>query len=214
MMSAATVLLVEDHPIYREGLRRVLESQDALTIVGETDTVRGALEQARAQRPDLILLDLGLKDGSGLDALPRLLAECQETRVIVLSGYGAENVLPALRAGARGFVSKDTASSQILKAIHAVLSGELWAERRMTAQLVDELFRQKQERQAVETLTPRERQVLRLVGEGKRNAEIAGALFISEHTVKTHMSSLMHKLKIEGRSRLALYAARCDAGLH
>jgi DNA-binding NarL/FixJ family response regulator len=194
MMSAATVLLVEDHPIYREGLRRVLESQDALTIVGETDTVRGALEQARAQRPDLILLDLGLKDGSGLDALPRL--------------------LPALRAGARGFVSKDTASSQILKAIHAVLSGELWAERRMTAQLVDELFRQKQERQAVETLTPRERQVLRLVGEGKRNAEIAGALFISEHTVKTHMSSLMHKLKIEGRSRLALYAARCDAGLH
>ena len=205
-MSAASVLLVEDHPIFRDGLRRVLETQDDLQVVAETDTIVGAVEEARTQQPDVILLDLGLKDGSGLDALPRLLAECPKTRVIVLTGFGAENVLPALRSGARGFVGKDTASSQLLKAIHAVLSGEIWAERRMTAQLVDELLRQNRDQQLGETLTPRERQVLRLVGEGKRNAEIAGALFISEHTVKTHINHVFSKTSSRDRAQAIRYA--------
>jgi DNA-binding NarL/FixJ family response regulator len=211
-MSAATVLLVEDHPIYRDGLRRILEAQGDLRVVGETDTTVGAVEHVRTQRPDLTLLDLGLKDGSGLEVLPQLLAECPAMRVIVLTGYGAENVLPALHSGARGFVSKDSASSQLLTAIRSVLSGEIWAERRMTTALVEDLLQPRQERQAAERLTPRERQVLRLVGEGKRNPEIASALSISGHTVKTHISSLMHKLKIDDRPRLALYAARCSSG--
>jgi DNA-binding NarL/FixJ family response regulator len=207
-----TLLLVDDHLIFLEGLRHILEGQDDLQVVGETGTVVGAVEQAQLLRPDVVLLDLGLRDGKGLDALPQILEACPETQVIVLSGFGAENVLPALRRGARGFVSKDTASSHLLKAIRAVRRGEIWAEPQATGQLVTELLRRERERDVEETLTPREQEVLRLVGEGKRNPEIARELFISENTVKTHISSLMHKLNIDDRLQLTLYAARSSAG--
>jgi DNA-binding NarL/FixJ family response regulator len=210
--SASTLLLVDDHLIFLEGLRRILEGQEELQVVGETGTIEGAIEQAQLLRPDVVLLDLGLKDGSGLDALPRILEACPETQVIVLSGYGTENVLPALRGGARGFVSKDTASSHLLKAIHAVRRGEIWAEPQATGQLVTELFQRERQRDVEDSLTPREHEVLRLVGEGKRNPEIARELFISENTVKTHISSLMRKLEIEDRLQLALYAARSKVG--
>jgi DNA-binding NarL/FixJ family response regulator len=209
-MQPTSVLLIDDHPIFQEGLRRILEAQDDLEVVGDADTIAGAVEQVRRQQPAVALLDLGLKDGSGLDALPRLLEASPQTQVIVLSGYGPENGLPALRGGARGFVSKDTASSSLLKAIRAVRRGEIWASPQTTGQLVTELLRREQP--ADSRLTPREQEVLRLVGEGKRNPEIAHSLEISENTVKTHISSLMRKLAIDDRLQLALYAARAGAG--
>lgn len=208
-MPPASVLIIDDHLIFLEGLRRILEVQDDLTVVGEAVTIAEAVQQARRWQPEIILLDLGLKDGNGLDALPRLRAECPQARVIVLSGYGAEHVLPALRAGARGFVSKDTASSSLLKAIRSVRCGEIWAPPQMTGQLVTELLRG--EDSVRDHLTPREQEVLQLVGEGKRNHEIARALFISENTVKTHISSLMRKLEIDDRLQLTLYASRAGA---
>jgi DNA-binding NarL/FixJ family response regulator len=204
-MAPTSVLLIDDHRMFLEGLRRVLEGQEDLQVVGEADSVAGAVEQVRRLRPHVALLDLGLKDGSGLDALPRLQAASPATSVIVLSGYGPENILPALRRGARGFVSKEVASAQLLKAIRAVRRGEIWAERQTTGQLVSELFERERAREVEETLTPREHEVLRLVGEGKRNAEIARALFISENTVKTHISSLMRKLEAVDRLQLALH---------
>jgi two-component system response regulator DegU len=209
-MQPTSVLLIDDHPIFLEGLRRILEAQDDLEVVGEADTIVSAVDQVRLRKPAVALLDLGLKDGSGLDALPRLREASPETQVIVLSGYGPENALPALRAGARGFVSKDTASSSLLKAIRAVRRGEIWASPQTTGQLVTQLFRQ--DREADSPLTPREQEVLRLVGEGKRNPEIAHTLDISENTVKTHISSLMRKLAIDDRLQLALHAARVGAG--
>jgi DNA-binding NarL/FixJ family response regulator len=208
-MQPISVMLIDDHPIFLEGLRRILETQDDLEVVGEADTIAGAVEQVRRQQPAVVLLDLGLKDGSGLDALPRLLEFSPGTQVIVLSGYGPENALPALRAGARGFVSKDTASSSLLKAVRAVRRGEIWASPQTTGQLVTELFRR--DRESESPLTPREQEVLRLVGEGKRNPEIAHTLDISENTVKTHISSLMRKLAIDDRLQLALHAARAGA---
>jgi two-component system, NarL family, response regulator LiaR len=205
---STTVLLVDDHPVFLEGLRRVLAIQEHLEIVAEVDTVAGAVEQARALQPELVMLDLGLKDGNGLEALPRILEECPVARVLVLTGYGSEHALPALRLGARGFLRKDSASVYILRAIEAVLRGEIWAERQATARLVDELFEQAARLQTEESLTPREQEVLQLVGEGKRNLEIARQLSISANTVKTHISSLMRKLEIDDRVHLALYAAR------
>jgi DNA-binding NarL/FixJ family response regulator len=206
--SRTTVLLVDDHRMFLEGLRRILEGQGDLEVVGETDTVAGALEQARLLNPRVVLLDLGLKDGSGLDALPKLREACPAAAIVVLSGYGSENVLPALRQGARGFVSKDTASVDLLKAIRAVLRGEIWAEPQATGRLVTELSQRPSQWQRHANLTPREHEVLRLVGEGKRNHEIARQLFITENTVKTHISSVMRKLGIEDRIQLALHAAR------
>jgi DNA-binding NarL/FixJ family response regulator len=207
-MCPVSLVLIEDHPIFREGLRRVLEAHSDLEVVGEAETLAAALEQVCVLRPDVALLDLGLKDGSGLDALPDLLEESPQTRVIVLTGQGVENSLPALRLGARGFVSKDTASSDVVRAIRAVLRGEIWAERRVEGQLVDTLFARQAPRGAEENLTPREQEVLRLVGEGKRNPQIARDLSISENTVKTHISSLMRKLSIDDRVQLALHANR------
>jgi NarL family two-component system response regulator LiaR len=198
--------------MFLEGLRRILDTQEDLVVVGEAATVAAAVEEAERHRPDLILLDLGLKDGSGLEALPRLQSNCPDSRVIVLSGYGPEQVLPALRRGARGFVSKDTASSHLLKAIRAVRRGEIWAEAQVTGRLVSELLEREKRQQLEDNLTAREHEVLRLVGEGKRNGEIALSLFISENTVKTHISSLMRKLAIDDRLQLALYAARMGSG--
>jgi DNA-binding NarL/FixJ family response regulator len=209
-MPVTSVLLIDDHPIFLEGLRRILEAQEDLQVVGEADTIGGAVDAVRQRQPAVALLDLGLKDGSGLDALPRLREASPETQIIVLSGYGPENALPALRAGARGFVSKDTASSSLLKAIRAVRRGEIWASPQTTGQLVTELFHRDKEPES--HLTPREQEVLRLVGEGKRNPEIAHRLDISENTVKTHISSLMRKLGIDDRLQLALHAARAAAG--
>jgi DNA-binding NarL/FixJ family response regulator len=208
-MQPTSVVLIDDHPIFLEGLRRILEAEADLEVVGEADTIAGAVAEVQRRHPAVALLDLGLKDGSGLDALPRLRDASPETQVIVLSGYGPENALPALRAGARGFVSKDTASSSLLKAIRAVRRGEIWASPQTTGQLVTELLRN--DREAESPLTPREQEVLRLVGEGKRNPEIAHALDISENTVKTHISSLMRKLAIDDRLQLALHAARTGA---
>lgn len=205
-MQATSVLLIDDHPIFLEGLRRILEGPSDLEVVGETDTIAGAVEEARRRQPDVALLDLGLKDGSGLEALPRLLSVSPRTQVIVLSGYGLEHTLPALRAGARGFVSKDTASSSLLKAIRAVQRGEIWASPQATGQLVTELLQRAPGEES--PLTPREQEVLRLVGDGKRNPEIARALDISENTVKTHIASLMRKLEIDDRLQLAVHAAR------
>jgi DNA-binding NarL/FixJ family response regulator len=208
MDEQASVLLVDDHPIFREGLRRVLEEENDLKVIGEAETAAEALEVARRQRPDIVLLDLRLQDGSGLEALPRLIQECPACRVIVISGQGEEHAIPALRLGARGFVSKDTASAELVLAIRAVRRGEIWAEQRVTTQLLGDLLRTERERHGEQSLTPREQGVLRMVGEGRRNAEIAEALFISNNTVKTHISSLMRKLGIEDRVQLALYASR------
>jgi DNA-binding NarL/FixJ family response regulator len=209
-MNKTSILLVDDHPIFVEGLRRILEEEADLTVIGRTDNGADAVEQARSLQPDIAILDLGLKDGSGLDTLPQMLEARAETRIIVLTGYGPENVLPALRRGARGFVSKDMGFSELLRAIRAVIRGEIWADPRVTAQLVVEL-QQKRQPQAEDALTPRERDVLRLVGEGKRNFEIARALGISENTVKTHVTSMMRKLAIDDRLQLTLFAARSTA---
>jgi len=209
-MHPASVLLIEDHPIFREGLRRIIEAQEDLTVVGETDTVTGAIERVRALRPNVALLDLCLKDGSGLEALSPIAAESPRTRVIVITGYVQERTLPSLRLGARGFVTKDTASTQLLSAIRAVVRGEIWAERQATGQLVDELFQRDRERAVENNLTAREQEILRLVGQGKRNPEIARMLCISGNTVKTHISSLMRKLEIDDRLQLTLYGARAN----
>jgi DNA-binding NarL/FixJ family response regulator len=202
-MSPISFLLIDDHPIFLAGLRHVLESQHDFRVVGEAATVQGAMEQARALRPDVALLDLGLPDGSGLDALPDLLAASPETRVIVLTGQGEEDARPALQLGARGFATKDATSYHVLEAVRSVLRGEIW-----TAPAAGPSSTWDAHQQARESLTPREREVLRLVVEGKRNAEIARTLVISEHTVRTHVSSLMRKLEIDDRLQLALSSAR------
>jgi NarL family two-component system response regulator LiaR len=181
-------------------------------VVGETDTVAETVEKARALQPDIVLLDVVLKDGSSVEAIEQILQVSSKSRVLVLSGQGAENVMPTLRRGARGFVSKDTASDHLLEAIQAVLEGGIWSEPKATGKLVDEMRAREKQRKKEEDLTPREQEVLQLVGEGKRNAEIARILCISEHTVKTHVSSLMQKLEIDDRLQLTLYAARAYGG--
>jgi DNA-binding NarL/FixJ family response regulator len=207
-MQAASILMIEDHPIFLDGLRCLFATQDDLQVAGEASTISDALVKVQVLRPALALLDLGLCDGYGLELLPRIREESPNTRVLVLTAYGQDHALPALRMGARGFVCKDTASSHLLDAVRAVLRGELWAPRRAAGQFIDELLERDRRRDVESSLTPREMEVLYLIGEGRRNADIARTLFISENTVKTHVASLMRKLEIDDRIRLTLYASR------
>jgi DNA-binding NarL/FixJ family response regulator len=206
-MAKTSILVADDHPIFRDGLRRLLNSLDDVEIVQETETVAETVATVLSLRPDLLLLDLALKDGSGFEVLARLRGEAPETLVVVVTGLGIENMAEAFRRGARGFVTKDTASADLLNAIGAVLAGNTWPEH----PVMPPPPKLEKERQATEKLTPRERELLRLVGQGQRDGQIARSLSISEHTVKTHVASLMRKLGIDDRLKLALYASRVDA---
>src|SRR5690349_19686969 len=119
-MVPTSILLIDDHPIFLNGLRHLIEGERDLQIVGEASTIAEAIRQTRMRRPDMLILDLSLRDGNGLDALPQLLRASPHTSILVLSGLGSENLLPALRRGARGFVSKDTASTHLLSALRAI----------------------------------------------------------------------------------------------
>lgn len=176
--------------------------------MGEASTIVDATEQVRDLRPGLVVLDLDLGDRDGLDLLPLIREESPQTRVIVLTGLGEDCALPALRQGASGFLRKDSASDHLLDAVRAVLRGEVWTPPQVARHVMKELLERDRQRDVESSLTPREREVLRLVGEGRRNQEIARTLFISEHTVKTHIASLMRKLEIDDRLRLTLYASR------
>jgi DNA-binding NarL/FixJ family response regulator len=210
-MVPTSILLIDDHPIFLSGLRHLIEGERDLQIVGEASSIAEAIRQTRLRRPDVLILDLSLRDGNGLDALPELLRVSPDTSVLVLSGLGSENLLPALRRGARGFVSKDTASKHLLSAVRAIRQGKIWAERSIPKELAQDLLVQDQRRRTLEGLTPREQEVLTLVGEGRRNRDISRLLFISENTVKTHICSLLRKLGIEDRVQLALHAARVES---
>src|SRR5437016_587762 len=204
-MGKLTILIVDDHPVFRDGLRSLLRTQHDLQVVGETESVAGALAEVRAHKPDVVLLDLTLKDGTGFEALPRICEEAPKTQVIVVTGQGMEQMRKAMDLGARGFVTKDTASADLLEAIRAVLSGKLWRGHEATQKLLGQRPASVAE-ESLESLTPREQEILRLVGQGKRDAEIARELSISQHTVKTHVSSVMGKLGIDDRLKLTLYA--------
>lgn len=198
------ILLVDDHPIVREGLAAVLEDEADFEIVGSVGAADEALAQVRALRPDVVLLDLELPGTGGLDALPRLVEASPKSRVIVFTAYDAdERVMAAIKGGARGYLLKGATAGEIAQAIRAVHAGGSHLAPRVAAKV---MARVAGPRSA--SLTKREREVLRLIAEGLATKQIAPRLGISERTVKFHVTSLLNKLGAETRAQAVAIASQ------
>ncbi|MBI3965916.1 MAG: response regulator transcription factor [Chloroflexi bacterium] len=203
------VLVVDDHPIVREGLVAVLGDEADLVVVGATGSAEDAVGLARHVEPDVVLLDLELPGTDGVAAIPELLRVAPSARVVVFTAYDTdERVLGALQAGAKGYLLKGTAAAEIAHAIRVVHDGGTQLEPRVAAKLVASL---NAPRRPPTSLTPREREVLRLVAAGQSNKQIARALTITERTVKHHLTSIFTKLGADNRAQaVALFLRMSD----
>jgi two-component system, NarL family, nitrate/nitrite response regulator NarL len=207
------LVLADDHPIFRDGLRRLLEAEPDLKVIGEAQDGAEAVKMARQLKPDILLLDLAMPKHPGLEALRELSTESgSSVRVILLTAAAEKNqIVEALQLGARGVVLKDSATQLLLKAIHTVMSGEYWVGRESVSNLVQYLRTLVQSsgeeaRQRKFGLTPRELEIVSAVVAGYSNKEIAEYFKISEDTVKHHLSNIFDKLGVSTRLELALFA--------
>jgi DNA-binding NarL/FixJ family response regulator len=200
------ILVADDHPMLREGLVAVLGTQPDFEVVGEAADGSEAVRLAETLRPDVILLDLEMPGVDGVAALEELRDAGSTSRAIVFTAYDTDQrILGALRAGARGYLLKGASRTEIFDAIRTVHAGGSLLEPGVTTRLLDQL-RENSERR--EPLTPRELEVLVLISEGLHNSEIAGRLFVTERTVKFHVSSILAKLGADNRTEAVAVAAR------
>jgi two-component system nitrate/nitrite response regulator NarL len=209
------VLIIDDHAIVRTGLRMLLESQAGITVVGEAANRTDALATAVREQPDIILLDLDLGGESSLDCLPELLAVASEARVLILTGVcDPELHRRAVYLGAMGLVLKEKAVAVLLQAIEKVRAGEVWLEGAMIASVLREMTQTRETLQTdpeaarIAMLTEREREIVALVGQGLRYKQVAERLFISEITVRHHLTAIFAKLRVADRLELVIYAYR------
>jgi DNA-binding NarL/FixJ family response regulator len=206
------VVVADDHTIIRSGLRMLLEREAGFEVVGEASDGRQAVEMAESLKPDVIMLDIGMPNLNGIEATRQIVQKLPRTRVVVLSMHSDESyVLKALKSGARGYLLKDSAESDILNAIRAVSEGKAYFSPEISKMLVDDYMRQMQQRgveDSYELLTAREREILQLLAEGKSNKDISSALNLSPYTVETHRSNILQKLNLHSLPELILYAVR------
>jgi two-component system, NarL family, response regulator LiaR len=205
-----SVLIVDDHPIVRQGLRTLLELQNDITVAGEAENGRIACELVADLKPDVVLMDLLMPEVDGITATRQITAMGQNTRVIALTSFVEdEKVIPAIQAGATSFLLKDVSPVDLLEAIRAAYRGEARLHPNVTKMLMREVAEHPAALHPIASdLTDREREVLSLVAEGLSNSEIAERLMISEKTVKTHISNLLSKLDLKDRTRLAIFAIK------
>jgi DNA-binding NarL/FixJ family response regulator len=198
------VLVVDDHPVVREGLVSVLEDQPGIEVVGSLDSAERAVAQVGRLRPDIVLLDLELPGMDGVTAIPELLRASPSSGVIVFTAYDTEErVLGAIRAGARGYLLKGATGQEIAAAIRTVESGGSHLAPRVASTILAEVGRP-----ARPALSQREHEVLRLVADGLPTKQIARSLGITERTVKFHVASLMRKLEADNRAQMVAVAAQ------
>jgi two-component system, NarL family, nitrate/nitrite response regulator NarL len=203
------ILVADDHAIFRDGLRKLLEVADDVQIVGEASNGVECVKMLQKLKPDILLLDLRMPEKDGLGVLEEINFDSLPTRVIVLTAAEDDrDVVRAMRLGARGVVLKQSASDLLLKSIRKVSDGEIWLDNRMTAEVIDAFKKSSESGQRREKplLSDREKEIVQLVAQGFRNREIGEKLFISEQTVKNHLHNIFDKLGVSDRLELALYA--------
>lgn len=206
------ILLADDHTIVRNGLRVLLERQPDFAIVGEASNGREAIEIARKETPDVVLMDVAMPIMNGIEAAARITAAQPKTAVVILSMHSDETyILRALKAGARGYLLKDSAESDLIQAVRAVAAGKAFFSPAVSKVLAEDYLRQVQQRgvdDPYDLLTARERELLQLIAEGKSAKEIATLLHLSAYTIDTHRGNLMQKLNVHSIPELILYAVR------
>jgi two-component system, NarL family, response regulator NreC len=206
------ILLADDHTVVRDGLRALLEKQPDMTVVAEASDGRDSIRLAEEQSPDVVVMDIGMPSLSGIEATRRILAANPRTAVVMLSMHQDESyVLRSLKAGAKGYLLKDSLRGDVIDAIRAVAQGRSFLTRKVRRMLQEDYVRQMESRgldDSYDLLTDREREVLHMVAEGKSNKEVAGLLNISPTTVETHRAHILQKLGIHSVPELILYAVR------
>jgi DNA-binding NarL/FixJ family response regulator len=210
-MSATRILLVDDHLLVRAGLRALIESMPGMEIVAEAANGREAIGLARQHRPDLVIMDISMTELNGIEATEELVHDLPGIRVLILSMHSAEEFVGrAMRAGASGYVVKDSVPMELRLAIEALGRGEVYLSPRVSRCVVSALTRgiAKSPGSSLERLTLRQREVLQMVAEGKSTREIAAALAVSVKTVETHRAAIMDRLDIHDIAGLVMYAAR------
>jgi len=211
MTEAIRVLLVDDHVVVRKGMRALLEREPGIEVVGEAEDGQQAIHAAERLRPDVILMDLEMPHLGGVEATRQITTSRPESRILVLTSHAAEeDVFPALKAGAMGYLLKHSAPEDVLQAIRQVHRGESVLHPTIARMVLQELHRPAESSRpsTSEPLSERELEVLRLLARGMSNKEIAEMLVVSEPTVRSHVSSILRKLQVASRTQAALYALR------
>ncbi len=219
-MEKIRILIVDDHAVVRQGLRTFLELQEdamelPLQVVGEADNGKAAVDLCKELKPDIVLLDLVMPEMDGITATPLILSASPASRVIILTSFGEEDkVLPAIRAGAQGYLLKDIPPDDLVKAVRAAYRGEVQLHPSVAKKLMSTVAAGEKaanlsgKSPATSDLSTRELEVLQLITGGKSNHEIAEKLVISEKTVKTHVSSILLKLNVQDRTQAAVFAIK------
>jgi DNA-binding NarL/FixJ family response regulator len=204
------VLIADDHHVVRRGLVFFLQTQKGLEIIGEAANGKEAVELAKLLKPDIILMDLVMPEMDGILATKIIKREQPDIKIMMLTSFSdQDHVIPALEAGASGFQLKDIQPDELVSSIKKIIGGENQLHPKATSHLLANLSnKSKQERNLLEELTKRELDVLKEIAKGKSNKEIAASLFITEKTVKTHVSNLLAKLELADRTQAALYAVK------
>jgi DNA-binding NarL/FixJ family response regulator len=205
------LLIVDDHEVVRIGLRTLLESEGDIEVVGEAGSVADAVSECRRLEPDIVLMDVRLPDGTGVDACRRLRQEVPHCRVLILTSFAdSELVVEAIEAGAAGYVLKQLDTEQLLRAIRGIRDGDSVLDPSVTPGVLARVREAARNRRAdaFADLTPRELEVLEEVARGLTNAEIADRLVLSEKTVRNHISAILAKLNVGNRTEAATYAVR------
>jgi DNA-binding NarL/FixJ family response regulator len=208
------VVIVDDHTLFRDGLRTILGMEDDFEVIADVESAEDIVELMWETKPDVLLLDIRMPQGSGLDAIPAICRISPNTTVIVLTACDEmEEHVRAFKLGARGVVLKDSARNTLVQAIRSVCRGETWMDPRMRGVLVAELARSGDDGDTLaidrdDGLTDRELEIVRLVAAGKKNKEVAEQLAISERTVRTNLTSVFQKLGVRDRIGLVMYALR------
>lgn len=203
------VLIADDHPVVRDGLRGLMEIQPDIEVVGEARDGIEAVDQARSLKPDVMLLDMVMPGKDGVQAIIEIKEENPEARILVLTSYAeGEMAFPAIKAGALGYLLKDSSPEELLQAIHNVYRGQISLHPTVARMLVEELGQPSELPPTEEPLTEREVDVLQLVAQGMSNQEIAETLVVGERTVSTHVSNILDKLHLANRTQATFYALR------
>jgi len=209
MAEVIKILITDDHPVVRKGLNALLNAKADIDVIGEAVNGIDAIEKAKALGPDVILMDLMMPEMDGVEAIKHIIASFPDARILVMTSFATdEKVFPAIKAGALGYLLKDSSPDDLIQAIHQVYRGEPSLHPKIARKVLMEITHPSTSRTSEDPLTDRELDVLKSIARGLSNQEIANALSISETTVRTHVSRILSKLHLASRTQAALYALK------